>query len=87
MRQQHTRAANFTPIDKLKEKATAAAMKKQYSVFDYYKDQTYRPGIASARVDGRKKSWGWSTSCTAWVAVCCSCLRKDSRMLCWLLPR
>eukprot|EP00913_Durusdinium_trenchii_P000277 g251.t1 len=49
VRQQHTRAANFTPIDKLKEKATAAAMKKQYSVFDYYKDQTYRPGIASAR--------------------------------------
>lgn len=35
----HTRAANFTPIDKLKEKATAAAMKKQYSVYDYYKDE------------------------------------------------
>ena len=35
--QQRSRAANLTPIDKLKEKATAAAMKKQYSVFDYYR--------------------------------------------------
>lgn len=32
--QQRSRAANLTPIDKLKEKATAAAMKKQYNVFD-----------------------------------------------------
>ena len=35
--QQRSRAANLTPIDKLKEKATAAAMKKQYNVFDYYR--------------------------------------------------
>ncbi|CAK9041147.1 Ion_trans domain-containing protein [Durusdinium trenchii] len=46
VRQQHTRAANFTPIDKLKEKATAAAMKKQYSVFDYYKDEGCAQRIA-----------------------------------------
>lgn len=39
MNQQRSRAANLTPIDKLKEKATAAAMKKQYNVFDFY-----RPG-------------------------------------------
>ena len=38
--QQRSRAANLTPIDKLKEKATAAAMKKQYSVFDYYRHLT-----------------------------------------------
>ena len=37
MRAANSRAANFAPIDKLKEKATAAAMKKQYNVQDYYK--------------------------------------------------
>jgi len=45
-RQQQTRAANFTPIDKLKAKATAAAMKKQYNVFDYYKDEGCAQHIA-----------------------------------------
>ena len=37
VRAANSRAANFAPIDKLKEKATAAAMKKQYNVQDYYK--------------------------------------------------
>ena len=40
MNHARSRAANLTPIDKLKEKATAAAMKKQYNVFDYYKCTT-----------------------------------------------
>jgi len=44
--QQRSRAANLTPIDKLKEKATAAAMKKQYSVFDYYRDEGCAQRIA-----------------------------------------
>lgn len=44
--QQRSRAANLTPIDKLKEKATAAAMKKQYNVFDYYRDEGYAQRIA-----------------------------------------
>lgn len=45
-KQQQTRAANFTPIDKLKAKATAAAMKKQYNVMDYYKDEGCAQQIA-----------------------------------------
>lgn len=45
-KQQQTRAANFTPIDKLKAKATAAAMKKQYNVMDYYKDEGWAQQIA-----------------------------------------
>lgn len=44
--QQRSRAANLTPIDKLKEKATAAAMKKQYNVFDYYRDEGCAQRIA-----------------------------------------
>ncbi|CAJ1395536.1 unnamed protein product [Effrenium voratum] len=44
---QHTaRAANLTPMDKLKEKATAAAMKKQYNVMDFYKDEGCAQRIA-----------------------------------------
>ncbi|CAE7191390.1 Catsper2 [Symbiodinium pilosum] len=38
VKQQSARAANLTPMDKLKEKATAAAMKRQYNVQDYYRD-------------------------------------------------
>lgn len=46
-RQQQIRAANFTPIDKLREKATEAAMKRQYSVFDYYKDREMCEDVSS----------------------------------------
>jgi len=46
VKQQHSRAANLTPMDKLKEKATAAAMKRQYNVQDYYRDEGCAQRIA-----------------------------------------
>ncbi|CAE7559894.1 unnamed protein product [Symbiodinium microadriaticum] len=48
VKQQSARAANLTPMDKLKEKATAAAMKRQYNVQDYYRDDGCAQRVAKS---------------------------------------